>query len=321
MSSKIAVLVADKFHFDGYQELAPDGLTLTWVDPNSPREEQVAKLQDAVVIIGDTPVEVASRCPNLKLIQVSSAGTDRMNLAALDDIGIKVANNGGANAIAVSEHAVSLMMIVLRKLDVQIDSVKQRRWAGKLIPEWWPYVHELTGSTVGIIGLGHIGRQVARRLAGWDCTLLYQDVIDFSPELEAELGVQRVTRDELLARSDVVTLHVPLLDSTRGMMGEREFGLMKPSAILINTCRGPVVDEAALIRALRTREIQAAGVDVTEVEPTPADNPLIDMDNATVTPHVAAVALESWKRSRSFAINNAIRVAAGDDPLAIVTPE
>ena len=321
MSSNIAVLVADKKQFDGYQELAPDGVTLTWVDSSTSIEEQVAQLQDTVVIIGDTPVEVASRCPRLKLIQVSSAGTDKMDLAAIEDIGIKVANNGGANAIAVSEHTIALMMTVLRKLDIQFESVKERRWAGKLIPDWWPYVHELTGSTVGIIGLGNIGQQVARRLAGWDCTLLYEDVVDRPRELEVELGVQRVTRDELLTRSDVVSLHVPLMDATRGMMSDREFGLMKPSAILINTCRGPVVDEAALIRALNAGEIMAAGLDVLEVEPTPDDNPLIDMDNVSITPHVASVAQESWVRSRGFAIENALRVAGGGDPLAVVIPE
>ena len=321
MSNKIVVYVADKVQFDGYQELVRKDVTITWVDSTLPLEEQVAQLQDAVVIIGDTQVEVASRCPNLKLIQGSSAGTDKMNLPALEDIGIKVANNGGANAIAVSEHTIALMMTVLRKLDIQFESVKERKWASKLVPDWWPYVHELTGSTVGIIGLGSIGRQVARRLAGWDCTLLYEDAVDHSPELEAELGVQRVTRDELLTRSDVVTLHVPLMEATRGMMSDREFGLMKKTAVLINTCRGPVVDEAALIRALNAKEIMAAGLDVLEVEPTPDDNPLIEMDNVSITPHVASVAQESWIRSREFAVQNPIRVANGGDPLAIVVPE
>ncbi len=321
MISNIAVLVADKKQFDGYEELAPDGITLSWVDASSPLEEQVAQLQDTVVIIGDTPVEVASSCPQLKLVQVSSAGTDRMDLAALDDLGVVVANGGGANAVAVSEHAVALMLSVYRKLDIQFESVKERKWASKLVPDQWPHVHELTGSTVGIVGLGNIGQQVARRLSGFECTLLYEDVIDRSPELEAELGVQRVTRDELLARSDIVTLHVPLLDPTRGMMSDREFGLMKPSGVLINTCRGPVVDEAALIRALRAGEIAAAGLDVLEEEPTPADNPLLDMDNVALTPHLASFAQESWLKSRRFAVENAVRTAAGGDPRAVVPPE
>ena len=321
MSSNIAVLAPDKKQFDGYQELAPDGVTLSWVDTNSPLDEQAALLQETVVIIGDTPVELASRCPKLKLVQVSSAGTDRMDLPALDDIGIMVANGGGSNAVAVSEHAVALMLSVYRKLDIQFESVKERQWASKLVPDQWPHVHELTGSTVGIVGLGNIGQQVARRLAGWECTLLYEDVIDRPPELEAKLGVQRVTRDELLARSDIVTLHVPLLAATRGMMSDREFGLMKSSGVLINTCRGPVVDEAALIRALRAGEIAAAGLDVLEEEPTPAANPLLDMDNVAITPHLASFAQESWQKSRRFAVENAVRTASGGDPLAVVPPE
>ena len=321
MSNKIAVYVPDKVQFDAYQELAPDGVNLQWVDSTIPLEEQIAQLQDTVVIIGDTQVEVASRCHNLKVIQVASAGTDKMDLAALEYIGIKVANNGGANAIAVSEHTITLMMTVLRKLDIQFESVKERKWASKLLPDWWPYVHELSGSTVGIIGFGNIGQKVARRLGGWDCTLLYEDIVDHSPELVAELGVTRVSRDELLTRSDVVTLHVPLMASTRGMMSDREFGMMKKSAILINTCRGPVVDEAALIKALNAKEIMAAGLDVLEVEPPPDDNPLIDMDNVSITPHVASADQESWIRSRGFAVQNAIKVANGGDPQAIVTPE
>ncbi len=321
MSSNIGVLVPDKKQFDGYQEFAPHGVTLIWVDTQSSVDEQATLLKDAVVIIGDTPVELASRCPKLKLVQVPSAGTDRMDLAGLDNIGIKVANGGGANAVAVSEHAVALMLSVYRKLDVQFESVKERQWASRLIPAWSSHVHELTGRIVGIIGLGNVGQQVARRLAGWECTLLYEDVIDRSPDLEAELHVQRVTRDQLLARSDIVTLHVPLLDTTRGMMSDREFGLMKTSAVLINTCRGPVVDEAALIRALMAGEIAAAGLDVLEVEPTPHDNPLLDMDNVTIPPHLASIDQETWQKTRCFEVENAIRVTTGGEPLAIVSPQ
>jgi phosphoglycerate dehydrogenase-like enzyme len=133
--------------------------------------------------------------------------------------------------------------------------------------------------------------------------------------------VTRVSRDDLLRSSDVVTLHVPLLDSTRGMIDDRAFGLMKSTAILINTCRGPVVDEAALIRALRAGEIAGAGLDVLEEEPTPDDNPLLDMDNVAVTPHLASFAQESWEKSQRFAVENAARAANGEEPLAVVRPE
>ena len=321
MSGKIAVLVSDKDQFEGYQGVAPDGVDLTWVDSSAPLDEQAARLQDTIVIIGNTSVELARRCPKLTLVQVSSAGTDRMDLVGLYGLGLKVANGGGANAVAVSEHAIALMLSVYRRLHLQFVSVKDRKWAGAIRSIAWSSVHELTGKTVGIIGFGNIGQQVARRLQGWECSLLYEDVIDRPPELEAELGVTRVSRDDLLRSSDVVTLHVPLLAATRGMMNDRAFGLMKSSAVIINTCRGPVVDEAALIRALRAGEIAGAGLDVLEEEPTPVDNPLLDMDNVAVTPHLASFAQESWDKSRRFAVQNAARAAGGEEPQAVVRPE
>ena len=321
MSGKIAVLAPDESQFEAYRSLAPDGVDLTWVDSTKPLEEQAAQLEDSVVIIGGASVELARRCPKLALVQVAGAGTDRLDVAGLDRLGVKVSNGGGANAVAVSEHAVALMLSVYRKLDLQFISVKERKWAGTVRTIGGPSVRELTGKTVGIIGLGHIGQQVARRLRGFDCRLLYHDVIEKPPELEAELGVARVSWDQLLKESNVVTLHVPLLGSTRGMMSDREFGMMKPTAVLINTCRGPVVDEAALIRALKAREITGAGLDVLEQEPTPADNPLLDMDNVAVTPHMASFAQESWSKSRTFAIQNAARAANGVEPLAVVMPE
>jgi len=123
-----------------------------------------------------------------------------------------------------------------------------------------------------------------------------------------------------LQTSDIVTLHVPLNRQTQGMISDREFDLMKPTAVLINACRGPVVDEAALIRALRDKKISAAGLDVLEQEPTPADNPLLDMDNVLVTPHLAEFAQESYDKSRAFAVQNAARVARGEEPESVVLP-
>ncbi|HEY7494421.1 MAG TPA: NAD(P)-dependent oxidoreductase, partial [Candidatus Tectomicrobia bacterium] len=125
---------------------------------------------------------------------------------------------------------------------------------------------------------------------------------------------------DLLRTADIVTLHVPLNRLTKGMISDREFGLMKPTTILINACRGPVVDEAALIRALQARKIMAAGLDVLEEEPTPANNPLLDMDNVLVTPHLAAFAQESYDKSRAFAVQNAARVARGEAPESVIEP-
>ncbi|HBD84447.1 MAG TPA: lactate dehydrogenase, partial [Dehalococcoidia bacterium] len=170
----------------------------------------------------------------------------------------------------------------------------------------------------GIVGLGRIGSRVARRLQGWECEVVYSDIIDIPEELEQELNVTRLPLDEVLQTADVITLHVPLGPQTRHMISDREFDMMKPTVIFINACRGPVVDEAALIRALNDGKVAAAGLDVLEQEPTPVDNPLLKMDNVLVTPHLAAFSQEAGEKSRMFAITNSARVAGGDEPDSVV---
>ena len=321
MNAKIAILAVDDGEVERLEHFAPDSVSLFWVDSGLPADQQAAQVGDAAVTFGITTVEVARHCDNLKLVQVPSAGTERLDVKTLGEMGIRVANCGGGNAVAVSEHTIALMLSVYRKLHLQFQAVEARRWGGDVRANWFPHAHELTGKTVGIVGLGRIGQQVARRLAGWDCTLLYHDMIERPADLEKELGVERVTLDRLLKESDVVTLHVPLTNGTRGIIGERELDLMKPTAVLINTCRGPVVREAALVRALQTDKIAGAGLDVLEQEPTPADNPLLDMDSVAITPHMASFAQESWHKSRQFAIENAARVALGGEPESVVLPE
>ncbi len=150
---------------------------------------------------------------------------------------------------------------------------------------------------------------------------MYTDVINFPAELEQELHVTRMSKEELLQTSDIVTLHVPLNRHTKGMMSDKEFEMMKPSAVLINACRGPVVDEAALIRAMNDKQIAAAGLDVLEEEPTSPDNPLLDMDNVLITPHLAGSGVEASEKSRTFAAYNTTNVAAGNEPESVVLPE
>jgi phosphoglycerate dehydrogenase-like enzyme len=212
------------------------------------------------------------------------------------------------------------MVSVYRKMHLQFQAVKNRQWAGDIREKWLPQAYELTDKTVGIVGLGRIGQRVARRLQGWDCRLIYHDVAKFPPGLEEALHITRVPLDELLRTADIITLHVPLNRRTKGMISDREFGLMKPTAVLINACRGPVVDEAALIRALKAQKILGAGLDVLEDEPTSTNNPLLDMDNVLVTPHLAALAQESFEKSRAFAAHNAARVAQGEEPESVVEP-
>jgi phosphoglycerate dehydrogenase-like enzyme len=184
-----------------------------------------------------------------------------------------------------------------------------------------PLRHEITGKTVGIIGFGNIGRQVARKLSGWDVELLYYDVIEPMPGRELENGARYTARDELLKLSDIVTLHVPLNRATRGMISDREFSLMKKSAVLINACRGPVVDEKALLRALQQDRIAGAGLDVLEQEPTDPNNPLLKMPNVIATPHWAGGTEEGSERAFGFAIANCVRLAEGRPLLSVVQPE
>ncbi|MDO8750515.1 MAG: 2-hydroxyacid dehydrogenase [Dehalococcoidia bacterium] len=301
--------------------LAPPDMDVTSVDGRLSEEDKIAicKDVDAVILLpADLPVKVARACPRLKLIQTLSAGYDRLDLKAMGELGIPVANNGGANAIPVAEHAIGLMLMVSKKLpQLWYTTSKERKWRGSFSAIG---LHDITGKSVGIVGLGRIGKQVARLLKGFDCKVVYHDVLSFPHELEKELAVTRVPFEELLRTSDIVTLHVPLTPLTRHMIGNSELGMMKPSAIIINTCRGPVVDEKALYDSLKAGRIAAAGLDVLEQEPTPVNNPLLDLDNVVVTPHMAGSTEETIYRSAAFAFENIRRVLAGGTPESIITP-
>ncbi len=310
-----------------YRELAAEmgnDAEIVFVDQAQSEEDVIAQCQDAVAIIPGgraLTTDMISKMPNLQLVQVTSAGTDWIDKPAVYELGVNVANNGGGNRVAVSEHTITLMVAAYRRLEHQLRTARAGKWLGEAVMPGSPEdYHTLEEKTVGIVGLGRIGQAVAKRLRGWDCELVYHDVIDIEPEVEEQLNVTKLPFDELLAVSDVVTLHVPLEPTTKGMMSTREFGLMKKTAMLINACRGPVVDEAALVQALRDGEIAGAGLDVLEQEPTPVDNPLFEFDNVIVTPHLASRAIESMYTSTEFAIANVSRVARGEDPTSIVLP-
>ena len=296
---------------------------LRFVDTAQPMDDVIRECQDAVALIPagvrtfDT--EFISNLGNLKLIQTFSAGTDWMDKASLAELGVNVSNNGGANAVAVAEHAVLLMLTIERKLDRQIESVKNGTWMVGVGGDRTEY-HTLVGKRIGIVGLGRIGSRVAKRLQGWECEVVYYDSVNFDEDYVKDAGATFVELDELLETSDIVSLHVPLEQTTRHMISDREFALMKNSAILVNTCRGPVVDEAALKRALSDGQIFGAGLDVTEVEPIETDNDLPNLPNVVVTPHMATRALESEHNATAYALANVARVARGEDPEWVVPP-
>ncbi len=298
-------------------------LDLRFVDSELPEGQLLDALKDAIAIMpagarSFTP-QMIEKLPKLRLIQTFSAGTDYLDKTMLAEAGVDVSNNGGANAVAVSEHAIALMFAVNRKLEQQIESVKAGTWMAGVTGDRTDF-HTLVGKRVGIIGLGRIGSRVAKRLAGWECELVYYDVIEHDADYVAATGARRIELDELLSTSDIITLHVPLDRITRHMISDRELGLMKDTAVLINTCRGPVVDEAALINALGSKQIFAAGLDVTEIEPVEMGNPLLNMPNVVLTPHLATRAIESEYNAAEYAITNVSRLAKGERPEWIVPP-
>ena len=324
MADRIIIYGPSEAQLADFERVAPEGVEVGWVDSSLPLDDQAPLLADAqVAIVAGAPVtvEVARLAPNLKLVQTTSAGTDTLDKTTLGEMGIRVSNNGGGNAVAVAEHTIALLVSTIRKMQLQFNAVKRGEWAADIRREWFSQANEIQGKTVGIVGLGRIGSRVARRLQGWECDIIYTDVVDPEPGIEEELGLRRVPLDELLQESDIITLHVPLGTQTRHMISDREFGLMKPTVVFINACRGPVVDEAALIRALEAGQIAQAGLDVLEEEPTPPDNPLLHMDNVLVTPHLASFTQESGEKSRTFAVYNGARVVNGEDPESVVLPD
>jgi len=254
--------------------------------------------------------------PKLKLVQLLSAGYDRVDVEAARKAKVPVSNNGGANAIAVAEHTVLLMLAVLKQLVRFHQDVVAGKWRPPASSE--SPVYELSARTVGIIGLGNIGKKVARRAAAFDARVQYHDILRLTEAEEDALGVRFVLLNELLRTSDIVTLHVPLNDSTRGMIGARELSQMKSGAILVNTCRGPVVDENALYEALKGKRLAGAGLDVLVEEPPAKNHPLFTLPNVTLTPHSAGPTWENWTARFRNGFDNIERVAAGRKPLWVI---
>ena len=315
MPPRIVLVIPADAH-DLAREMAPPGFALTIAAPRTP--EYQAALPEADYLVGfvDKLVNDAlyRAAPKLKLIQLLSAGYDRADLAAARRAKVPVANNGGANAVAVSEHAVMLMLAVSRRLIRVHADVVAGRWRGNAAPR----IHELRDRMLGIVGLGTIGRKTARLAAAFGMRVQYYDIARLSEDAEDVLRVRFRLFRELLRTSDIVSLHVPLNASTRGMIGAAELALMQPSAILINTSRGPVVDEAALEDALAKGRLAGAGLDVFAEEPPPADHPLFRLDNVVLTAHLAGPTWESNTARLRTAVDNVQRVARGEPPLWVI---
>ena len=235
---------------------------------------------------------VFEACPELRLLSLWGTGTDNVDLEAARRHGVRVTSTPGISAISIAEHALALMLAVARRIPRIDAEVRQGRWPRGMAVE-------LHGKTLGILGLGAVGRRFARLGQG-----IGMRVLAWTMHPNPALGFEVVEKDSLLRESDAVSLHLRLSPETRGSFGAREFGLMKPTAIFINTARGPIVDEAALIEALRSNRIAGAGLDVYETEPLPEGHTLTRLDNVVLTPHSAGVTPEALEAGLQLAVDN-----------------
>jgi len=300
------------------RQLAPPGFRLVTATLGSPAYHAALPEVDYIIGLGDPTMDDTfyRTAPNLKLLQLVSAGYDRCDIEAARRAGVPICNNGGANSVAVAEHAVMLMLAVSRRLVWQHTMTASGRWRGNNISD--VKLFELHARTLGIIGLGSIGKKVARLARAFGMNVIYYDTMRLTEDQADALGVRFRLMDEVLREADIVSLHVPLTPATKHMMGAAQFAMMKPSAYLVNTCRGPVVDEAALIAALSDGTIAGAGLDVFDQEPPPTDNRLFGMDNVILTPHLAGPTWDTQYTRYRNGFDNVQRVARGEKPLWVI---
>ena len=296
------------------RDMAPKRFELALLSHTSPEFEAALASMDYMVCYPNVQMPDAfyRAAPRLKLVQLLSAGYDNVDLPAARRAKIPVCNNGGANAISVAEHSLMLMLAVARKVIWQHGNVAAGRWRGNGPA---PRLYELHGKTLGIVGLGTIGKKTARLAQAFGLRVQYYDIRRLSEDAEDGLGVRFRLLRELLETSDVVSLHVPLNASTRGMIATEELALMKPLAILVNTARGPVIDETALYQALSAGRLFGAGLDVFDQEPPPSGNPLFALDNVVLTAHFAGPTWDNHVARFRNAFDNVERVERGEPPL------
>ncbi len=267
---------------------------------------------DAIIIRanGAVSARLMDAAPKLKVVGRHGVGVEAIDLQAAKQRGIVVCNTPDANLESVAEQAVGFM-ITLSKQILRADSAaRQGRWNVR-----YEYIgQELLGRTLGLVGMGRIGSRVAEicHLA-FNMPVLYYDVVSY-PTIEGSLQAERVSLEGVLKASDYVSVHVPLLPTTRGMIGKEQLAMMKSGAILINTARGAIVDEAALLEALQSGHLTGAGLDVFAVEPASEENPLFQLDNVVITPHMAAHTDDALK-AMSMVAQDIVRVLDGQEPV------
>ena len=305
--------------------LAAVGAELVMCQPKTPADV-LAEIREADVVLNAMGFpfteEVFAEIPRCRAVIQTSVGYDKIDVPAATAHRIMVANLPDYCIEEVSDHAVALLLALARRLPQMQQVVRQGEWGkpGVRTMDLIGRVDRLRERTLAIVGFGNIGRLVARKTRGIFGRLITADPY-VKPEIAARHGVELLPLEDVLRQADYVTLHVLLTEATRHLINEERLGWMTPTATLVNTCRGPVVEESSLVAALRAGKLAAAGLDVFETEPIGADHPLANLDNVIVTPHLAVYSHTAMEHWRTDPIDDAARILRGQYPRGLVNRE
>lgn len=312
--AEFTVVVTEPIHQAGVELLEDEGVEVISLPPGSDESSlwEVSNNADALITRGGIKVNrsMMASSPRLKAVGVHGIGCDHVDLKAAEELGKVVFNTPTALTETVAEMTMALMLALTRRLVSADKAVRAGEWSRKYGDLRGT---EIMGKTIGIIGLGRIGSAVARRLKPFDVELLYHDVRR-NPELEEELGIKKVELDRLLRSSDVITLHLPYAPETHHLISRKQMGIMKGGVYIVNTARGKVIDQGALIEALKDGRVAGAALDVFEVEPLDPESPLASMDNVILTPHLGASSNEAMRRMAIQVAEGILKVLRGEQP-------
>jgi len=323
MGSSWTVAVTRKIPESGLQLLREATTVEIWDQELPPSPDEIDALLEgcdgAITLLTDrTDGAVLDRHPSLRVISNFAVGYDNIDVPAASERGVLVCNTPDVLTNATADHTWALLLAAARRIPESISYVRDGKWK-----TWGPMLllgREVSGATIGIVGLGRIGKEVAKRARGFDMRVLAFDPFE-DAAFAREHDVTYVPLEELLADSDFVTLHVALTPETHHLIGAAELGRMKPTAILVNASRGPVVDTDELVDALQGGTILGAALDVTDPEPLPADHPLVNMTNCIVVPHTASATVQTRDRMAELAARNLLAGLRGERPPAAVNAD
>jgi len=280
--------------------------------------EKNTALTDAdyfLVVTTKITKEIILKAKRLRMIQRAGVGVDNIDLKTAYELGIPVCNTPGGNSTAVAELTIGMILSIYRKLNILDITTKRGDWL------MWELRHssfEMRGKVHGVIGMGNIGKEVAKLSKAFGTKIVYFDIVRLSEDVEQSLDATYLALNELLSVSDIVSLHLPLVEDTRNLISLREFDIMKKNCVLINVSRGNIVDENALTDALTKRKIAGAGIDTWSVEPVKKENILLKFDNVLATPHIGSGTKDTFENLTKLAFNNFSLVDQGDNPRFVV---